>query len=92
MAVNLEAWTVQVKHEKAVYHTLNKLSVDVTRKVRCRGPGRGPAAPCRQRVQMLHIPAGCLSAAAVLRASMGALRASMSFATMQHVSSRQDMA
>lgn len=33
IAVNLEAWTVQVKHEKAVYHTLNKLSVDVTRKV-----------------------------------------------------------
>ena len=34
IAGSLEAWTVQVKHEKGVYHTLNKLSVDVTRKVR----------------------------------------------------------
>lgn len=33
VAANLEAWTRQVKREKAVYHTLNKLSVDVTRKV-----------------------------------------------------------
>lgn len=33
IASNLEGWTVQVKHEKAVYHTLNKLSIDVTRKV-----------------------------------------------------------
>ena len=33
VASNLEQWTLQVKREKAVYHTLNKLSVDVTRKV-----------------------------------------------------------
>ena len=33
VAANLEQWTVQVKREKAIYHTLNKLSVDVTRKV-----------------------------------------------------------
>lgn len=33
VALNLEAWTIQVKHEKAIYYTLNKLSVDVTRKV-----------------------------------------------------------
>lgn len=33
VAANLEAWTLQVKREKATYHTLNKLSVDVTRKV-----------------------------------------------------------
>ena len=33
VATNLEAWTVQVKREKAIYHTLNKCSVDVTRKV-----------------------------------------------------------
>jgi hypothetical protein len=30
---NLEAWTIQVKREKGIYHTLNKFSVDVTRKV-----------------------------------------------------------
>ena len=28
----LEAWTELVKREKAVYHTLNMLSIDVTRK------------------------------------------------------------
>eukprot|EP00891_Asterochloris_glomerata_P009677 jgi/Astpho2/9677/Aster-03937 len=33
IAVNLEDWTVQVKREKAIYHTLNKLSVDTSRKV-----------------------------------------------------------
>ena len=33
VAANLEDWTRQVKREKSVYHTLNKLSVDVTRKV-----------------------------------------------------------
>ena len=33
VAANLEQWTTQVKREKAIYHTLNKLSVDVTRKV-----------------------------------------------------------
>lgn len=33
IATNLEAWTVLVKREKAVYHTLNKLSVDASRKV-----------------------------------------------------------
>ena len=33
IAGSLEAWTLQVKREKGVYHTLNKLSVDVTRKV-----------------------------------------------------------
>mmetsp|Transcript_17767 Transcript_17767/g.24563 ORF Transcript_17767/g.24563 Transcript_17767/m.24563 type:complete len:848 (+) Transcript_17767:114-2657(+) len=31
MAVSLADWSVQVGREKAVYHTLNKLSVDVTR-------------------------------------------------------------
>lgn len=34
IAASLEGWAVQVKREKAVYHTLNKFSVDVTRKVR----------------------------------------------------------
>jgi V-type H+-transporting ATPase subunit a len=29
---SLEKWTLMVKKEKAVYHTLNMLSVDVTRK------------------------------------------------------------
>lgn len=33
IAVNLAAWTTQVKREKGIYHTLNKFSVDVTRKV-----------------------------------------------------------
>lgn len=33
LAANLEAWQVQVFREKAVYHTLNKLSVDVASKV-----------------------------------------------------------
>ena len=33
IAASLEGWAVQVKREKAVYHTLNKFSVDVTRKV-----------------------------------------------------------
>lgn len=37
IAVNLEGWTVQTKQETAIYHTLNKLSVDTSRKV-------GPAA------------------------------------------------
>jgi hypothetical protein len=32
--LNLEAWSIQVKREKGVYYTLNKFSVDVTRKVR----------------------------------------------------------
>lgn len=32
LAVDLEAWVRLVKREKAIYHTLNKLSVDVTRK------------------------------------------------------------
>ena len=32
IAASLEGWAVQVKREKAVYHTLNKFSVDVTRK------------------------------------------------------------
>ncbi len=34
IAASLEGWAVQVKREKAIYHTLNKFSVDVTRKVR----------------------------------------------------------
>ncbi|EFN56991.1 hypothetical protein CHLNCDRAFT_34870 [Chlorella variabilis] len=33
IALNLDAWSVQVRREKGIYHTLNKLSVDVTRKV-----------------------------------------------------------
>ncbi|KAK9862645.1 hypothetical protein WJX84_005113 [Apatococcus fuscideae] len=33
IAANLEGWTREVKRETAVYHTLNKLSMDVTRKV-----------------------------------------------------------
>ncbi|KAK9799428.1 hypothetical protein WJX73_009975 [Symbiochloris irregularis] len=33
IATSLSAWILKVKREKAVYHTLNKLSVDVTRKV-----------------------------------------------------------
>lgn len=33
VANTLDAWGLQVRREKAVYHTLNKLSVDVTRKV-----------------------------------------------------------
>lgn len=33
LALNLEGWTIQVKREKGVYHTLNKFSVDVTRKI-----------------------------------------------------------
>lgn len=33
IALHLDEWTVMVRKEKAVYHTLNKLSVDVTSKV-----------------------------------------------------------
>lgn len=33
IALSLEEWTTLVRKEKAVYHTLNKLSVDVTSKV-----------------------------------------------------------
>lgn len=33
LAASLPGWSGQVRHEKAIYHTLNKLSVDVTRKV-----------------------------------------------------------
>lgn len=32
IASNLKSWIVQVKREKSVYHHLNKLSIDVTRK------------------------------------------------------------
>jgi V-type H+-transporting ATPase subunit a len=32
LAVHLADWSVQLAREKAVYHTLNKLSVDVTHK------------------------------------------------------------
>ena len=38
IALNLEAWSIQVKREKGVYYTLNKFSVDVTRKVLDRQP------------------------------------------------------
>ena len=34
IAANLDGWTVQTKQETAIYHTLNKLSVDTSRKVR----------------------------------------------------------
>lgn len=65
MAVNLEAWTVQVKHEKAVYHTLNKLSVDVTRKVpRPWARARRPLSP--ESTDAAHpcwLPVCCSSAA-----------------------------
>ena len=33
IAFNLDEWTMMVRKEMAVYHTLNKLSVDVTSKV-----------------------------------------------------------
>lgn len=33
IALNLEEWTMMVRREKAIYHTMNKLSVDVTSKV-----------------------------------------------------------
>ena len=33
IAANLDGWTVQTKQETAIYHTLNKLSVDTSRKV-----------------------------------------------------------
>ncbi|KAG2446982.1 hypothetical protein HYH02_008136 [Chlamydomonas schloesseri] len=33
LAANLEQWSTQVRREKAVYHILNKMSVDVTSKV-----------------------------------------------------------
>ena len=33
LGASVAGWAQQVKREKAVYHTLNKLSVDVTRKV-----------------------------------------------------------
>lgn len=33
LAKNLDYWTTVVRREKAVYHTLNKMSVDVTSKV-----------------------------------------------------------
>lgn len=35
IAANLDGWTVQTKQETAIYHTLNKLSVDTSRKVSC---------------------------------------------------------
>ena len=43
IAASLEGWAVQVKREKAVYHTLNKFSVDVTRKAR---PASSAPAAC----------------------------------------------
>jgi hypothetical protein len=33
IGATLKAWVIQVKREKAIYHVLNKCSVDVTRKV-----------------------------------------------------------
>lgn len=33
LGATLQAWINQVKREKAIYHVLNKCSVDVTRKV-----------------------------------------------------------
>lgn len=33
LGATLQAWIAQVKREKAIYHVLNKCSVDVTRKV-----------------------------------------------------------
>ena len=36
IARGLEGWTLLVRREKAVYHTMNKLSLDVTSKVRIR--------------------------------------------------------
>lgn len=33
IAFNLDAWATQVRREKAIYHTLNKLSVDTSKKV-----------------------------------------------------------
>jgi V-type H+-transporting ATPase subunit a len=33
IALNLDAWATQVRREKAIYHTLNKLSMDASRKV-----------------------------------------------------------
>ena len=52
IAVNLESWTVQTKQETAIYHTLNKLSVDTSRKVR----PKSPTCPLHNRVRLcLHI-------------------------------------
>jgi hypothetical protein len=34
IARGLDGWTTLVRREKAIYHTMNKLSVDVTSKVR----------------------------------------------------------
>ena len=72
MAANLEAWTVQVKREKAIYHTLNKLSVDVTRKVLvaeawCPTSGTGRVQQALQQVQQL-IPGSVSSPSASARA------------------------
>jgi V-type H+-transporting ATPase subunit a len=34
IAFNLDAWAGQVRREKAIYHTLNKLSMDASKRVR----------------------------------------------------------
>lgn len=52
IAASLEGWAVQVKREKAIYHTLNKFSVDVTRKVRPPSVPRGCLA--RSCVEQVH--------------------------------------
>ena len=60
IAASLEGWAVQVKREKAVYHTLNKFSVDVMRKAPPpRGsPGRRALRACPSRPPLpAHRPA-----------------------------------
>jgi len=58
IAASLEGWAVQVKREKAVYHTLNKFSVDVTRKApppprpRPRACPPRPPLPARQPARL----------------------------------------
>ncbi len=55
IAFSLDDWTTLVRKEKAVYHTLNKLSMDVTSKVRSRLPAE---AATSGRARRVAAPAG----------------------------------
>lgn len=73
VAASLDEWTTLVRREKAVYHTLNKMNVDVTSKVgaglvwgRC-GSGVRPCVVRFVRRRLLLLGRGPGAAAGELR-------------------------
>lgn len=56
-----EDWTLQVRREKAIYHTLNKLSIDTSRKV---GSGWAQGLPGRA-VRSVQALTACSAAQAL---------------------------